>query len=554
MNHSFHYFANSVIFDRINNNIIDKKSGVLVLRLCNLCNFSEIYKPVLEKTMIKKKSLVNYKKWFGFRDISSDTAYNYKVRVDINFNKIREYLKSGFEVPQRNFLFKLLRRNIKRNDEPIHSLEKINKSIQPGELITYFSDNIIECDNLFFDIELERIYLSSNDIVRNKHNIIGNTTFWFYNSYSKFYDLFKDNSDFIILTKNPNEYEKILDITNVDTTKNFKFNSNSNNRGYLLDVTEVNTTEEDLVNYIERKRYEYSFINQSELDKKIVIPQLLQYSTVILDHSVLDNQEYSSIVKSFIDSKKIIILNKYFYKYRISDIAKWFNLIGSNVVVSRDFIRKILKISHIEQIKLDNSKFKNKIVNSTQYEKDYLIKFKNKFKIEIFNSLPFNYLKNYYTSVSLLPEEPCSICFDEINTNSLGKSQNCQHTFCFNCLNKAVKLNGKCPICREPTKAQKGVIGDLTSYEGKKIKFIKDFFRENKEGDIIIVSKYCNTRETLNEIFSEQKMKSYSYKKLETLETSGKTFIFMEGLTEENKYLKYLLSNSKCIFLNYKHN
>ena len=49
-------------------------------------------------------------------------------------------------------------------------------------------------------------------------------------------------------------------------------------------------------------------------------------------------------------------------------------------------------------------------------------------------------------------------------------------------------------------------------------------------------------------------MKSYSYKKLETLETSGKTFIFMEGLTEENKYLKYLLSNSKCIFLNYKHN
>ena len=554
MNHSFHFFANSVTFDRLNNNIIDKKTGVLVLKLCNLCNFTEIYKPVLEKTMIKKKSLVNYKKWFGFRDISGDTAYNYKVRVDINFNKIREYLKSGFEVPQRNFLFKLLRRNIKRNDEPIHSLEKINKSIQPGELITYFSDNIIECDNLFFDIELERIYLSSNDIVRNKHNIIGNTTFWFYNSYSKFYNLFKDNSDFIILTKNPNEYEKILDITNVDNTKNFKFNSNSNNRGYLLDVTEVNTTEEDLVNYIERKRYEYSFINQSELDKKIVIPQLLNYSTVILDHSVLDNQEYSSIVKSFIDSKKIIILNKYFYKYRISDIAKWFNLIGSNVVVSRDFIRKILKISHIEQIKLDNSKFKNKIVNSTQYEKDYLIKFKNKFKIEIFNSLPFNYLKNYYTSVSLLPDEPCSICFDEINTNTLGKSQNCQHTFCFDCLDKAVKLNSKCPICREPTKAQKGVIGDLTNYEGKKIKYIKDFFRENKEEDTIIVSRYCNTRETLNEIFSEQKMKSYSYKKLETLETSGKTFIFMEGLTEENKYLKYLLSNSKCIFLNYKHN
>ena len=53
MNHSFHYFANSVTFDRLNNNIIDKKSGVLVLRVCNLCNFTQVYTPVLEKTMIK---------------------------------------------------------------------------------------------------------------------------------------------------------------------------------------------------------------------------------------------------------------------------------------------------------------------------------------------------------------------------------------------------------------------------------------------------------------------------------------------------------------------
>ena len=85
MNHSFHYFNNAVSFDRLNNNILDKRSGVLVIRLCNLCNFSGVYKPVLEKTMIKKKSLVNYKKWFGFQN--KDTAYNYKIRVDINYKK-----------------------------------------------------------------------------------------------------------------------------------------------------------------------------------------------------------------------------------------------------------------------------------------------------------------------------------------------------------------------------------------------------------------------------------------------------------------------------------
>ncbi len=102
--------------------------------------------------MIKKKSLVNYKKWFGFREISGDTAYNYKIRVDINFKLIREHLQCGFDIPQRIFFFKLLRRNIKHEDELIHTIEPHTNSIQKGELVTYFSDNIIECDNLYFDI------------------------------------------------------------------------------------------------------------------------------------------------------------------------------------------------------------------------------------------------------------------------------------------------------------------------------------------------------------------------------------------------------------------
>ena len=151
MNHSFHYFANPVTFDRLNNNIIDKKSGVLVLKVCNLCNFTQYIYSILEKT-IKKKSLVN-KKWFGFREISGDTAYNYKIRVDINYKLICEYIQCGYDISKRNFLFKLLRRNVKRQDDFIHIIEPHSKPIQTGELITYFSDNIIECDNLYFDIE-----------------------------------------------------------------------------------------------------------------------------------------------------------------------------------------------------------------------------------------------------------------------------------------------------------------------------------------------------------------------------------------------------------------
>lgn len=556
MNHSFHYFANSVIFDRLNNNIIDKRTGVLVLRVCNLCNFTKLYKPVLEKTMIKKKSLVNYKKWFGFREISGDTAYNYKIRVDINYKLIREYLQCGFDIPQRNFLFKLLRRNIKHEDELIHTIEPHTKSIQKGELVTYFSDNIIECDNLYFDIELERIYLSANDISRNKHNIIGNTRFWFYNSYTNFYDFFKNTSNFIVLTKNPNTYEKIsgiLDIKKVDSTKNFKSNKSSCNK-YLLDLSNLNIQEEDIVNFVEKRRYEYSFLKSSDLDKKIVIPQLLNYSTVVLDPSVLESSENSSIVKSFIDSREVIILNKYFYKYRISDITKWFEFIDSNAQVSRDFISKILKLSYIQHVKLDTSKFKNQITKSTKYEEEYISKYKNtnNFNIEEFKSLPFNYLKQEYASITLLPDEPCSVCYEEIKVSSIGKSKNCQHVFCYSCLEKSLKLNGKCPVCREVTRVQKGILGELSSYYGNKIKFIQNFTCDNGDSKRNIVSKFATTRETLSEIFKGDNI--YSYENIETLETHGKTFIFMESLTEENRYLKYLLGDSKCIFLNYKHN
>ncbi len=93
---------------------------------------------------------------------------------------------------------------------------------------------------------------------------------------------------------------------------------------------------------------------------------------------------------------------------------------------------------------------------------------------------------------------------------------------------------------------------ELSSYYGNKIKFIQNYTNDNGDRKRNIVSKFDTTRETLSEIFKGDNI--YSYENIETLETYGKTFIFMESLTEENRYLKYLLGDSKCIFLNYKHN
>ena len=59
-----------------------------------------------------------------------DYCYNYKIRVDINYKLIREYIQCGYDIPQRNFLFKLLRRNVKRQDDFIHIIEPHSKPIQ----------------------------------------------------------------------------------------------------------------------------------------------------------------------------------------------------------------------------------------------------------------------------------------------------------------------------------------------------------------------------------------------------------------------------------------
>ena len=67
--HSYHYFHDDCIPILEQNTIINKKNKDILLKLNNLCEKSVIFTPILEKMMKKKKSLINYKKWFGYRDL-----------------------------------------------------------------------------------------------------------------------------------------------------------------------------------------------------------------------------------------------------------------------------------------------------------------------------------------------------------------------------------------------------------------------------------------------------------------------------------------------------
>jgi len=46
------------------------------------------------------------------------------------------------------------------------------------------------------------------------------------------------------------------------------------------------------------------------------------------------------------------------------------------------------------------------------------------------------------------PEEDCVICFEPLSTGKAVQVKNCRHIFHENCINDAMKVEAKCPICR----------------------------------------------------------------------------------------------------------
>jgi len=559
MNHSFHFFHNSVTFDKLNNNILDK-NGILVLKICNLCNIPGLYMPVLEKTMIKKKSLINYKKFFGFRDINSQTVSNYKIKVNINFKEIRNLLLSGREIPQRNSLFKLLRRNIRdklKKDELIHTLPN-QEIVKVNKLITYYSDSIINCEGLYFDIQLERIYLSSLDILRNKYNTIPNESFYFYQSRDKLESFFNcfDCNRFVLLTEYPQKYlflkKHINNIVFLDSSKNYTFGE-LENKSVIIDFTKLVQCEENTENFIECRKYEYSFLQAAQKSKKIVIPQLLNYNNVILDDSLFNSNKIGKreIIRSFIGDKNTIILSRFFYKYRISDFKYWFDeILDKSTVVSRDLVCKLVSMSNKEKVKL-TSRDHVKTFTLENFEKEYFNQNFNKytFNIEEFNSLPYNFIKEKYKTITFLPEEACGICYDELTTKNIAVTSTCNHYFCINCLEKAVHIKKECPLCRTTTGVCHAVFNDISDFYGKKIKFINDFLIKNKNLEVTIISKFEKTRNTLREIYmNNEEITIEDYKYIEN-NIDNNTIFFMEELGEEYKYLKYLIGSNKSFSL-----
>tara|TARA_Y100000590_G_C15193449_1_gene815875 strand:- start:216 stop:551 length:336 start_codon:yes stop_codon:yes gene_type:complete len=101
--HSFHYFENSVKLEH--GRIIDLKTGSTIQILVNMCKDKEIFSPVIEKVLSKKKSLQNYKRFFNNKKVNCNICYNTKVTINININNLVKAIKNNRFFDRSVFFF-----------------------------------------------------------------------------------------------------------------------------------------------------------------------------------------------------------------------------------------------------------------------------------------------------------------------------------------------------------------------------------------------------------------------------------------------------------------
>ena len=168
------------------------------------------------------------------------------------------------------------------------------------------------------------------------------------------------------------------------------------------------------------------------------------------------------------------------------------------------------------------------------------------FNIEEFNSLPYNFIKEKYKTATFLPEETCGICYDELTPKNIVVTSVIT-TFVLVVLKsgaykKRMSIGRTTGVCN-------AVFNDISDYYGKKINFIQNFLIKNKNFDIVIISKFEKTENTLREIFRDKK--KYLLKTINILKIILIVilFFFMEELGERDKYLKYLIGSNKSFSL-----
>jgi hypothetical protein len=584
--HSFHFFENSVKLEH--GNIIDMQTEKITQVLTNLCRDREIFYPKIERVLNKKKSLQNYKRFFNNKNINCNICYNTKVIIVVNKANLIKAIKNN-RFNDRGVFFSLLKRNLSsvntiNKDTYLEDILNKNNNLSLNIAFKYFSKDIIQVDELFFDLENQMVYFEVNDIKRNYYNIdLPNKKILFTDCNLKIHNILKENNvfadnkqnlviydsnrvncKFILKTYNFENYILVNDdnvncITYRDIVNKtilidyqcltFKYKGN-----VIASCSDFKDSPESLEIFIERYRYETKFMDREKfLDMSRVILHSLVYDNVIIfDFEVNEMRHMNNIfIKYFINNQLYFISDK-FLEYNVqSFFDKLNNFFDINIPceLSSDFLTKFIKSTFIDDY--SNLKKEKSILFDYSKEERVLIENTDNTNKNEKLSLPllFPIKKMESSDIKYINNNTCAICFEKLKLSSTIKTS-CNHYFCQSCISLHIKDKNKiaCPLCRNELSKKSGFVQLYNKNKSLQGKIGKIF--QNLSNNSMIVSMYNDNLLLLSDILQNS---CSDYKNITLVNknlinkskefVNNKTVLFLENSID--KHTRYLYKNSE---------
>ena len=435
--HSYIYLQNSKNIKCIDNKIYDKNNGFL-LGLLNIPKENELYKIIIQKNLISNK--LSKKKFYIHSYYNKNNA---KVYLEVDYDKLYEYVKYKKHIPNKNTLFKLLEQNylhILENDKNIFDVLCLNKhhrkEITSIETIKYQSVNpyIFDIYQLCFNIKTKEIKEKDQTLVKKK-----------YNNYSYGYLFICDNIHYTINTFLATDLSSSLIVTrNKNIWQNYL--KNNKNKSIICNVNELSQYEDKKINTIIYDNIQCCNMNFNiNADKKWYISNKVSKITIDDIRSILNT--FLNIKVNNIDESILYSLSKIIYYRNFIDYYKK----NKSIVVNSNKLQKF-SLPKFEPVLLDN----------TQILNDF-----------------------------------CCVCYNKFDINTLCKTtcQPINHYFCQSCIGKILSntSHAKCPACRQKIdKAQiKKVINDpnILAEETQELSsLIVKLFNKNTDNIIICLT------------------------------------------------------------------
>jgi hypothetical protein len=568
--HSYQYIPNlrkNLSIDK-NNNIIDDKLK-FVFGLNNIPKTKSIYTPIINKIKQKKKSLTICRKKTNRSYINNfNDIANIKITIDLNYDKFSNYIINNNKIPDSDYFFKLLNRNVKQNLNLTDYLDDIylynercdTDSIENTPQITFIPYNILNLNNTYVDIINETYSTNKYDYNINLDNKCKTYLYDTFNNYDNIIKLIKSKvgvSIFICDFTSISYWKKVLsDFSILSITRTNQLNINNNTiKKYKIIIISigiiVNLFKKDInldVSKYNLFNFKFSmfFLNDC-LHNKFYINNVFKKINADIKNFIT----YKSLLFNYEDFIEVIDI-LYNYKLTIFD-KKTIEYFKNSIIRNKNNKANILE-------------YKNVLIEPTKIEKNFYKKNNNNERL--YFSLSLNLTNQKFLNINNvenknlkldLNKERCSICLNKLSLNNLGITK-CNHKFCYNCISDYLNYNCSCPICRNELKLKDihYLVNNKTNYNiPSKIKYILEI---KDKTSIVVISKYEESINSLIKFFNQiqisyskslncsDKIKIIHYNDLLSYNTIkfNLNVIILEPFDKENKidiYYRSILEN-----------